>query len=286
MPPLNWTDRRPIGTFNVASTECSTATNPRGWFNDTQADYTTTAAGRAAFRSKLLAVADVSIRELQRVNAQGMVFWDMEGCQYPHGSGTYIGDPILAEILAPENIGVLDLFFKKFRDAGLRTGCTLRPQVFNLRTRQQEFSADPVGVLTAKAWYAKLRWSCSLFYCDSTVAENYPGSGPNQVHNLDASVMKQLHANVPGALFIFENEVDGDYQYGSAYGQLNQMYLGAPANVNGFGVIYVPDANIYGYYDDLVSAVKKGNILMFRSWFQDDPINQSVIDIYKTAALK
>ncbi|MBV9850302.1 MAG: hypothetical protein JO250_11555, partial [Armatimonadetes bacterium] len=55
---VHWTDRRPIGTDFLATSEAHPAKNPRGWFlNAADAD-TTTAEGRAAFRRRLMDYAD------------------------------------------------------------------------------------------------------------------------------------------------------------------------------------------------------------------------------------
>jgi hypothetical protein len=102
--------------------------NPRGWFNSSTVDVTTP-QGVANFQAGLLSAADSSIAEMARVGAYGGVVWDIEGQQ---SDQSYIGDPAMAEILAPELIGVLDTFMGKFTAAGFPIGFTLRPQQFNV----------------------------------------------------------------------------------------------------------------------------------------------------------
>ncbi len=85
-------------------------------------------------------------------NAQGMIVWDIEGQRWPQAT-TYIGDASLATSLYPNaadaieqpvtlndgsvttpmaynyngNGPLIDQFFAIFRNAGLRTGITIRP---------------------------------------------------------------------------------------------------------------------------------------------------------------
>jgi hypothetical protein len=103
-------------------------TNPRGWFNDPTINVTTP-SGIAAFQSRLLQWADGAVSQMQQVGAQGAIIWDIEGQQF---NTSYTGDPTQAETIAPELVGVLDAFVKKFTSAGLKIGFTLRPQVFTL----------------------------------------------------------------------------------------------------------------------------------------------------------
>src|ERR1700678_3780023 len=124
--PLNWPDRRPIGSIFLADYSHRSASNPRGWFNapgfDAMGD-----GGTERFRKALLAYADGAIAVLKGVNAQGMIVWDLEGEEFPQRT-SYIGDPRLMATLAPEMAPVADEFFRRFRDAGLRVGMTVRPQ--------------------------------------------------------------------------------------------------------------------------------------------------------------
>ena len=57
-------------------------------------------------------------------NAQAAITWDIEGEQFPQGT-TFIGDPRLVDTLDPEMSGVIDAYFKKFTDAGIKVGMTI-----------------------------------------------------------------------------------------------------------------------------------------------------------------
>ncbi|HKD06970.1 MAG TPA: hypothetical protein VKB79_13790 [Bryobacteraceae bacterium] len=149
--PVN--THKPIARLSFNSSYRPTlATNPRGWFNDPKVDVTTS-TGIAAFQSRLLAGADTAITEMQRVGASGAILWDMEGQQYDQ---SYIGDPSVAEMLAPELVGVFDTFVNKFKSAGFAIGFTLRPQAFTLQTGTINVSGTTVtwagGAQFSSAW--------------------------------------------------------------------------------------------------------------------------------------
>ena len=55
-----------------------------------------------------------------------VIVWDLEGQEKPHCI-SYVGDPRKLPQVAPEMDRFADAFMKKFRDAGFRTGLTLRP---------------------------------------------------------------------------------------------------------------------------------------------------------------
>lgn len=199
---FNWQDRRPIGelmlapvTGNGARRDGFAPNNPRGWLNDRSIDITTP-NGLVDYQNKILAYADNSISVLQSINAQGGITWDLEGEEYPQDT-TYIGDPSLAVSLAPEwesviqdgtspyqGMKLIDAYFKKYRDAGLKIGVTLRPQTLEQNNFSdcnntgdvdhtcQPFSSDQDAQaqnLIRKIEYAKQRWGASIFYVDSNV---------------------------------------------------------------------------------------------------------------------
>lgn len=63
-----WPDRRPIGVLFLASHFHSSATNPRGWFNDPSLKVTG-ADGPQRFRQALLEYTDRSLAILKRTGA-------------------------------------------------------------------------------------------------------------------------------------------------------------------------------------------------------------------------
>jgi hypothetical protein len=165
---IAWPDRRPIGALFLADYSHASATNPRGWFNRPELDVAGS-GGTERFRNALLEYADRSVAILRQTGSQGMIVWDLEGEQFPQKT-SYIGDPRLVERLAPEMAGVVDEFFRRFRDAGLRVGMTIRPQrmVFDATGHpRQSDASDYDRVLLEKIDYARKRWGATLFYIDS-----------------------------------------------------------------------------------------------------------------------
>jgi hypothetical protein len=132
------------------------ATNPRGWFNDPTIDVTTV-KGTAAFQDRLLKWADGAVTEMRRMGAQGEIIWCIEGQQLPT---SYVGDPSQAETLAPELLGVLDQFIKKFTDAGFKTGFTLRTQIHTFYKGTVNVSGNKVTLISGAefdpAWMTDL----------------------------------------------------------------------------------------------------------------------------------
>jgi hypothetical protein len=279
---LSWTDRRPIGELYPSGSGplSRTATNPNGWFNDGNVNVTTP-AGLAAFRTRLLAYADTSIAVLKQDNAQGMITWDMEGEQYPNA--TYIGDPRLATRLAPElnYQNVVDAYFKKFTDAGLRVGLTIRPTEvkFNQNGPYQAPSDDVAQTLINKIKYAQTRWGCTLFYVDSTDI------------TMDGVVFKNIMDACPGVLLIPETQNYKDYAYTAPYDEVRQGITSTPADVraaypHSFTVIQTMAAtNIAAVIPQLIDAVAGGDILLVAGWYSV-PGDKTVNNIYTAAAAK
>src|ERR1700722_17878916 len=164
---VQWPDRRPIGVLFLASTYHASATNPRGWFNDRSLDLVGP-GGKGRFRTRLMDYADTSVSNLTRIGAQGVIVWDLEGEEYPHKT-SFIGDPRLLDQLAPEMAPVADEFFKKFKDAGLKVGVTIRPQqlILDRGLARQTTVFDIKRVLLEKIDYAQAHWGATLFYVDS-----------------------------------------------------------------------------------------------------------------------
>ncbi|BCM92626.1 hypothetical protein IAD21_04508 [Abditibacteriota bacterium] len=292
-PPTmpNWTDRRPIGSLHLSTSEKEyhSPTNPRGWFSDPKTVDITTPQGRESFAKRLSDYADTSIKVLKDNNAQGMIVWDLEGQEYPHAT-SYLGDP---RSLPAEIEPLADQFFAKFKAAGLRTGLTIRPQMpvraaYGNEVSQVEFP-DIAHNLMQKIDYAHKRWGCTLFYVDSNV--NFDGrragNDGNAYRLMDASIFQEVAAAFPDVLLIPEHENTRYYAYTAPYNELRQNVTGTPDSVTAvypraFGVIYVPDGPIDQKRDELIAAVKHGDILMFRGWWPDD-YNAKVKSIYEAA---
>lgn len=142
-------------------------------------------------RTMLLKHADQLIAEMKKINAQGMIFWNIEGSGPDYLK--YVGDPHMVEYLCPEADAVADEFFKKIRDAGFKVGVCLRPSVIAVKEEKNAAFADkhnlkskfsyfhdyphakrsPSDILAEKVAYAKKRWGCTLFYVDTNHAAGF-----------------------------------------------------------------------------------------------------------------
>jgi len=276
---LTWSDRRPIGSIHIASSGASISkTNPRGYLSDPNLNVFTK-AGLIRFRNHLLGAADRSIQVLKDMNAQGMVVWDLEGQQFARLG--YVGDPRALSSLAPELEfnGAVDAYFKKFRDAGLRVGVTIRGQhLVQTKTGwKQAQSANPFAVMAAKIRYAQTRWGATLFYIDSNAVLK-----TSVVY--DAQIFKRLADAFPDVLLIPEHKDTRYYPYTAPYDDLRNGTTQTPdtaklAYPQAFSVICTMGGDLATYHDQLVTAVRRGDILMFTGWFADTD-NAAIKAIY------
>jgi hypothetical protein len=279
-PTLKWDDRRAIGALHLSVSEKDhhSPTNPRGWFGDPKDVDVASEVGRTQFRTRLLKYADDSIAQLKKMNAQGMIVWDIEGQEYPHAT-SYLGDP---RSLPTEMELLADEFFAKFKAAGLRTGVCLRPQMpvraaYNDGVQQMEVP-DPVQILNDKIAYAHKRWGATLFYVDSNGDPNVP---------FDAAIFEAVAKANPDVLLIPEHENTRYYAYTAPYNELRGGVTGTPETAwsvypASFSVVYVPDGDVKTKRAALVASVERGDVLMFRGWW-DDPVNAEILSIYKDA---
>lgn len=260
---FHWADRRPIGVLFLASNYHSSATNPRGWFNDPKLDVTG-AGGPERFHQALNEYTDRSIEILKRTKAQGVIVWDLEGEQYPHKT-TFIGDPRLVDRLAPEMGAVADEFFARLRNAGLRVGVTIRPQqlvfdgpggarqtqVFNIR-----------NILREKIDYAWKRWGTTLFYVDSTGGIRRPD---------EVVQLRLLAEERSDVLLIPEHHYLPYWAFSAPYVALRKGESSSTANwarklfPESFQVLDINDADREGA--KVAAAWRKGDVLLFRAWF-------------------
>ena len=294
---LRWADRRPIAMLMLASVaqEHHSATNPRGWLNDPRLDVIAP-EGRDAFRRKILGWASRSVSQCRLRNAQGVVFWDPEGEEFR--PIVYVGDPRKVVDLAPEFDAVADEVFKMFADAGLKTGVCIRPSRVVRPTadspwRHVHMGFDPAEEMSAKIEYAKKRWGCSLFYVDTNVTWAYArkghdsGSDEPESWVMRAHFMRRLAQRHPDVLILPEFQYTGYYSHVSGYKELRQGYASTPERVllaypAAFSVINVSEGPIADRRSELVSSVRRGDILMFRGWF-NAPENAAVQSIYQEA---
>ncbi|MBL8210493.1 MAG: hypothetical protein JNK87_07270 [Bryobacterales bacterium] len=277
-PAPGWSDRRPIGALFLSTAAAGWPKNPRGWLQDAQID-TTTKAGIGQLKRRVLGYADASVAILKATGAQGMITWDIEGQQFPHPI-SYIGDPRRFFELAPEMAEIADEYFRRFRDAGLRTGVCIRPQRLQLSadgSARQEQSPDPASVLNEKVRWVRNRWDVSLVYIDSNITAHH-------FQPLDASIVRGLAQAFPDILFIPEHASLAYYGFSAPYQELRKGVTAAPSLARllyptAFSVIYIADGNLERRYQQVRDGVKRGDVLLFRAWY-DDPANRLVKRIY------
>ncbi len=306
---LNWTDRRIIGTVYLASSPQGNPSqpggypnNPRRYFNDSNpADFdVTTPAGLAAFQARVLQQAVSNVQNLQKLNAQGAITWDIEGEQYPQ-STSYVCEPDQIAQIAPEMESTVsnqaspyngmkldDAYFKTMRDAGFRVGVCVRPQHFTLNadgTAQQVYLTDDqvYAEMLRKMKFAHDRWGATLFYVDSSVESD--GA------TLSADIFGKLAAQLPDSLISPEESTPKHYAYTAPF--LNFLFntaLGTDPSIynyypNAFSLNLVNDVDpgkLATYTPQLTDAVRHGDILMVHAdyWQANNPV---VLQIYQAA---
>ena len=293
---MKWDDHRPIGSINLSSSAMGIKKNPRGWFMERDDLDVTTPQGVEAFHKRLLKYADTCIGFAKDMDAQGVIIWDIEGQEMPHMI-SYIGDPRLMDQMAPEMSGVADAFMQKFKDADLRVGVTIRPSHVVRSPGSKEpwthiQADDPVQEISDKIEYAKKRWGCTLFYIDSTTLWETQPDGSLQLKTMPADFFRVLNNRFPDSLLIPEESATRHWAYAAPYHELQQGYTETPASVraiypDAFTVLRVVDAGmdlVRQKHDALVAGVRSGDILLYRTWFNDEYDNE-VKRIYRDAKI-
>ena len=300
---LDWKDRRVIGTVYLASSPQGDKTraagypgNPRRWFTDESLDV----RDLPRFQARVLEQAEAIVRNLKRIDAQGMITWDIEGEEYPQDT-SYVCSPDQIAQVAPEMESVVldkrskyagmkldDAYFKTITDAGLRVGVCVRPQRFVLggdgRARQETVPDAQVGAeLVRKMKWAHDRWGVTLFYLDSTVE----GDGST----LEAGVIEQAAAAVPDSLVIPEESTPRMYRAAAPFmtflfhGDLGTSKEIQAMYPRAFGVNMVNDVNpgtLAAHRRELVESVRRGDVLMVHAefWQENDA---TVKEMYREA---
>lgn len=245
---LTWPDRRPIGRIFIGDRP-PTPRNPSG-YQGTDVDVTTP-EGRERFRRDLLAIADRLVAAFREMDAQGMIVWDIEGQEFR--GCVYVGDPRKLAAMAPWMDEVADDFFRRFKEAGLRTGVCLRPMSLfripeeHLRKHgrgpaqhwgymlyreaglpitkpeighwveaQKDAERDPIAELSDRVQYAQRRWGATLFYIDTNSFARSDG-GREKHTLLTAEQMQRLARLHPDCLFIPEHETPDYYASTAPY---------------------------------------------------------------------
>lgn len=316
-PRLVWPDRRPIGTIFVGKGK-GPENNPRNWFGKKDLDVRTP-EGKAELRRLFLEFADRCVKALKNTNAQGMVLWDPEGGENPHPI-TYIGDPRMVKLLAPEAEDIYPEFFKKFLDAGLRAGCCIRPTQVYLDPKkgwshgtgshgpERNPLGDDFGALWPKGlpwWrfypvaermcrkieYAKKHWGCTIFYIDTNGVHRQAGEKQEFGWTLlDSHVWRDILVRHPDVLLIPELGSGSHAQWAYTAQYLQPPYSGArtPPEVlellpGAFSVcqsVNLSPADWDKRRGDLLEGVRHGDSLFFRGWFEDG-YNAKIRQLYQ-----
>ncbi len=308
-PQVTWTDHRIIGTVYLASSPQGNPnqpggppTNPRNYVTAANAGLDLrTPGGLAQFQSLILQQAQNNVQNLRRLNAQGVITWDIEGEQYPQ-STSYVCSPDQIAQAAPEMESVIsnhaspyyglkldDAYFKIMRDAGFKVGVCIRPQHFTLNadgTASQVYLADAdiPWQLYCKIKYAHDRWGAMLFYIDSTVE-------PDGV-TLDPSLFQLAPVALPDSMIIPEETTAKYYAYTTPFksflfhtdlGTNPTVYDFYPAAFSANLINDVDPGKLAEYMPQLVNSVKHGDILMVHAdYWQAN--NSTVLEIYQQAA--
>ncbi len=249
---------------------CTAATgwsgNPRGWFNDA-ALMATGPAGAAAFSRRCDEVIDQTIGILRAMDAQGVVFWDLEGREHALG---YVGDPRQLARMAPEMEAFSDRMFARLRAAGFAVGMAVRTQEVipgaagGAPARLQAVS-DPERQVAAKIEYARTRWGATIF----------PLLGASDRDLPMAELCRRVLAAEPGILLLPVADDGEAYRWSAPWQDPASPVLTTPqaarARIPGaFGVFKTLErADLERDRDQLVQAVAAGDILTFRAWYHD-----------------
>ena len=311
-PQLKWADKRIIGTNYLASSPAGGdvtqpggfPNNPRRYFNDgNPSDFDVrTPLGLSRFQSLVLQRARDVVTNLQRLNAQGVITWDLEGEEYPQNT-TYVCSPDQVAIEAPEMESVIsdtssgysglkldDAFFKIISSAGFRIGVCIRPQQFTKAadgTAQQVYLSDTAAEasMLQKIRYAHDRWGATLFYIDSTVEQN--GAV------LDAGIFQRLAAAFPDSLLIPEESTPKHYAYTAPFLTfLFHQDLGTDKTIYGYYpqafscnlINDVDPGTLAAFTSQLTASVAAGDILMAHAdyWQANNP---AIMAIYQAAGV-
>ena len=268
-PVLDWPDRRPIVRLFVSgglATEHVLAYYRRGMKG---------ALPKASirYRDRVLEKLGHAVYAAGKIDAQGIVIWDIEGDAMPHPT-TYIGDPRLTAVLNPRMDGVADTYFEKIRAAKLRCGVCIRPShlVYDKARHRmmQSFGAAkaPFEELDAKIVYCKRRWGCTLFYIDTNYFWRPRGKGGAWTAGMIAmDVWRRLAARHPKCLLIPEHNYMEYWACTAPYNEMDLGYKGVPAWVRrvypkAFGVAVVEDADPHEHWDVLVRVIREGDCPM------------------------
>lgn len=261
----SWKDRRPIAQIMLASP-------PQKPEEFHEGDRRWKLGGQFQFsREALLVHAAECIKNMKSINAQGMITWQIEGEEFFH-SFSYIGDPSMLPVLAPEMEVLADEYFELFRTNGFKVGVCIRPDEIKVvgGWPHHVVPRSYFETLVRKIEYCKRRWGCTLFYVDSNIGwgmevgtDITDGGGPL----IPASIFAELSAMFPDCLIMPEHQDNEYYRYTAPYNDRDFRNL-LSAEEKGFQVLAVDGFN----QEQLTASVKQGNILCGRVWYAADEL--------------
>jgi hypothetical protein len=100
-------------------------------------------------------------------------------------------------------------------------------------------------------------------------------------------VFQRVTAALPDVLIIPEHRNLKYYAYTAPLLELHDNVTGTASVVktvypDAFSSIFTPGGPISQRESILVNSVKQGDLLIFRAWFDDQPANSLIKDIYRT----
>lgn len=328
-PMLDWPDRRPIGDAYLLSEYGKQAPafgqegiNPRRWWspmlNVVEMD---SPHGRAMLRKQLQGLAYKTVSVMKQMGGQGVILWNAEGGFHSTG---WVGEPRLLPVFNPEMDRAIDDYFQILRDAGLKTGVTIRhghvvwrgnkwtqnPGNFNpennatLDDFTKHFEAHPhepwwriypvAERMSNKIAYAKKRWGATIFYVDTSLITRGRGENQRMSHRpIAAHIYRKIREDHPDVLIIPEISGGTSLAHIAPYGQL--PYRRVRPKYDGhwtldlfptyFGFHRVSDYPVWQTRVGRVHEVAWGEILGMSAWSWSENAD-AVVDVYKEADAK
>lgn len=101
---------------------------------------------------------------------------------------------------------------------------------------------------------------------------------------LDASVLEKVASDIPGILLVPEHKNVRYFAFSAPYFSLRDGLVSTPAVIravypNAFSFVNTADGPIAKRRADLTAAVKQGDVLLYRSWYED-PANAEIKSLY------
>ena len=212
----SWPDRRPIGVVFLSEGGRSakqpgfrSAKNPRGWNPAFHRDR----LGRPLdvadphYEEKFDAAVDAfvlqSFERAERLDCQGVLFWDVEGSEFDHPT-TYVGDPLrLPPEMKRERVKA---WVGELQRRRLWAGFTFRDTSFVSTPYgpDQIQASDPVEVLMWKMQKTRFVYgdNCKGAYVDTFVeADSWTDGKP---HPRPAAMLEKIQSRLPGWLIMPE----------------------------------------------------------------------------------